>query len=82
MGLPTQDLTRGGLEKFRGFQLIGRSARRGRRQIGHRLMLMRSSRLLTTAARPPAVFFVLVNPKTTQKPMNSASTNTVLAPSP
>src|SRR5262245_11064653 len=43
---------------------------------------MRSSRLLTTTAVPPAVFFVFVNPTTTQKPMNSTSTNTVLAPSP
>ena len=38
--------------------------------------------LLTTVARPPAVFFVLVKPRTTQNPMKSTRTNTVLDASP
>src|SRR5437899_1615225 len=43
---------------------------------------IRSSRLLITTARPPAVFFVFVKPRRTQKPMKSASTKTVLDASP
>src|SRR5215510_15927540 len=39
---------------------------------------MVSSRLFTTIAPLPAVLFNLVKPNTTQNPMKSASTNTVL----
>src|SRR5262249_41889891 len=42
----------------------------------------RSSRLLMTAAAPPAVFFNLVNPTMTQKPMNRTSTKTALTVNP
>src|SRR5262245_34161522 len=42
----------------------------------------RSSRLLTTGAAPPAVFFVFVKPSRTQKPMKSASTKAVLTAGP
>src|SRR6185436_17754649 len=45
------------------------------------LWLTTSSRLLTTRALP-AVRFVLVKPKSTQKPMKSTSTKTVLERSP
>jgi hypothetical protein len=43
---------------------------------------MRSSRALDHHSGTAGGFLVFVNPTTTQKPMNSTSTNTVLAPSP
>jgi hypothetical protein len=74
--------TGGSLQQFRSFELIGRSARRRRRQVLHRTTSDHLVETLDDLRIPPAVRFNFVNLTTTQKPMNRTSTNTVLAPTP